>query len=77
MRLVEWLEWLSNGVEEGEFGSWLGSANDWKTLSVVAAVNGYLFINQGRIRQRKERLGSAFHMVYTRYRWPLTSTAIR
>ena len=30
------------------------SAGDWKIVSVSPAVNGYLFPNQGRIRQPEE-----------------------
>ena len=32
---------------------------------------------QGRIRQRKERIGSAFHLLCPRYSGPLAPTAIR
>ena len=43
---------LIYGAEGLEFESRLGSASDWKT--VHSAVNGYLFLNHGRIRRQTE-----------------------
>ena len=36
---------------------WASPFDKWKTLPVKPAVNGYLFSNEGTIRQRKERDG--------------------
>ena len=44
--MVEWLEWLGYGAESHckVMHSRLASlCDDWKTLSVSPAVNGYLF----------------------------------
>ena len=41
-RLVEWLERLGYGAES-HLRDWASPCDDWKTLSVIPAVNGYLF----------------------------------
>ena len=51
-----------------------------KLLFVTLAVNGFLFSNQGRIRQRKERDGLRLSSVVPKIQWasyPHPPTAVR
>ena len=59
--MVEWLERLGYGAESGHNAhdrGWASPCDDWKTLSVNLAVNGYRF----RIREGygSERRGNRY-----------------
>ena len=47
-------------------------SDNWKTLFVNPAVNGY----QGGINSERPRMSSALHLLCPRYRGPLTPTAL-
>ena len=49
--MVEWVEWLGYGADgpgQALVQGWASLGNDWKTLSVNPAVNGYLFLIEER-----------------------------
>ena len=76
--MVEWFERLDYGAESRRkvVSSRLASpCDDWKTLYVPSAVNGYLF----RIRESKgsgrRGMDSAFHQLCPRYSGTLNPTA--
>ena len=48
---------------------WALPFENWKTLSVNPAVNGYLFFNSGRIRLQKERDGLCLSSAMPKIQW--------
>ena len=81
--IVEWSETLGYGAEShrkfvrSRETRFCHPSDDWKTLSVNSAENGY-FSNQERVNQRKDErkgMGSASHQLCPRYSGPLTPTA--
>ena len=68
----EWLERLGFGAENRRKGlvrDWASPCDDWKTLSVNPAENGYLFRIRGRIRQRKEIDGLRLSSAVPKIQW--------
>ena len=53
--MVKWLQWHEYSAEE--FETWLGTAGDWKTLSVDISISN----------QERGRMGSTFYMLFLRY----------
>ena len=76
--VVGWSERLDYGVESRRKAWVRGCASpcdDFKTLSVNPAVNGYfLRIREGQDGERR-KMGSAFHQLCPRYSETLTPTA--
>ena len=69
--MVEWLERLDNDAESRRkvVSSWVGFAMRRLENSVNLAVNGYLFSNQGKTRQRKEREGLRLSSTVSKIQW--------
>ena len=70
--MFEWLERLGYGTESCHKAcvqGWALPCDDWKTLSVNPAVNGYLFQIKGRIRQQKERDGLRLSSAMPKMQW--------
>ena len=75
---VDWLEQLGCGAEsrrKARVRGWASSYDDWKTLSVNPAVNGYLFeLGKEKGSERRRGMSCAFHHLCPRYRWTLNLT---
>ena len=77
-RLNKNLEQLDYGAESRckvVSSSLASPSDDWKTLSVNPAVNGYLFRIRDGYGSERRGMGSAFHQLSPRYSGTLTPTA--
>ena len=66
---VTWL-WCRKLLEDHEF--WALLSDDWKTVFVHPAVNGYLFCMREGEDSERRGMGSTFHMPFPQYSGPLT-----